>query len=1011
MLPNGRNSGRSSPPPLYPEYDQFPLPERVDEVDLGGTQVSPMAMSATVRRSPPAPPAGSPPRFNSRKAWGCFARGLVLSLFLLVVVFILGAALAVYGYYSIASTLPSVDDLRQRSAKFETTRILDRNGHSLYEILDPSAGRRTFVQLNQISPYLVAATIATEDKGFYTHPGFDLLAILRAIWENYTTGGNGPGASTITQQLARALLLSPEERVQRSYLRKIREVILAAEITRRFSKDDILELYLNEIYYGNLAYGIEAAAETYFGPGIDGQLTGAPNGRLADDLNLAQASFLAGLPQSPAVYDVYTNREATLARHRDVLSLMYELSAEKNCITVSNSPQPVCVEMSAALDASKAIENFTFPTPNIQLRYPHWVQFVRAQLEAKYDAQTIYRSGFTVITTLDAALQDSAQQIVSSQVALLVNKNATDGALVAIQPSTGEILAMVGSADFYNDAISGQVNMATSQTRQPGSSIKPFTYLAAFEKGWTPATLIWDVPSGFPPSGDPNDQRDQYYPTNYDGKPHGPVTVRTALSNSYNIPAVKTLQFVGIYDNPNTPEAEGLIGMAHKLGITSLTRNDYGLALTLGGGDVSLLEMTGAYAVIANAGVRVPPVSILKITDNAGTVIDEYQPPQGEQVLRPEHAYLMSSILSDYEARRPMFGAHPVINLPFQAAAKTGTTNDFRDNWTMGYTPDLAVGVWVGNADYTPMQNTTGLSGAAPIWADFMTYAVPQITGGNPTAFSRPGGIIDRIVCSVSGTEPSQWCPQQRNEIFAADQPPQPASEDFWKEAEIDTWTGLLASTDCADSVQKKMTFNVTDPVAQRWLRKDVEGREVAKDLGFERPIYFTPTDQCKADSPRAKLSFENLKENDTLTTSPFNFNIIASATNGFESWRLEYAPGDDPGKDDWQTLYESNAPIPEGRDVFTWDVSLIPNGKYTLRLYMVSQEDGFAEKKLHIEINYVLPTVTPTLTPPPTNTLLPATETPTLLPPTETPVPPTETPVLPTALPSETPTETPASP
>ena len=417
--PDGGFSDRSSPPPLYPEYDNFPLPERVDEIDLNGTRVTPAAINGTVRRQPSVgnpPPVGIPPRPVKRNNWGCFLRGLALALFGLLVLFIIGAVVAVFAYYSIASTLPSVDGLRQRSAQFETTRILDRNGNPLYEILDPNAGRRTYVKLNEISPNLVAATIATEDKEFYSHPGFDPLAIIRALWQNLTTGGNGPGASTITQQLARALLLTPEERAQRTYMRKVREIILAAEITRRYSKDDILELYLNEIYYGNLAYGIEAAAETYFGPGIDGEPNelhpdGSPkNGRLADDLTLAQASFLAGLPQSPAVYDIYTNRDITLARHRDVLSLMYTLSATKNCIAVSNSPQPVCVNIQSALDAQKAIENLTFPTPNIQMRYPQWVQFVRSQLESKYDAQTIYRSGFTVTTTLDAGLQDTAQK-------------------------------------------------------------------------------------------------------------------------------------------------------------------------------------------------------------------------------------------------------------------------------------------------------------------------------------------------------------------------------------------------------------------------------------------------------------------------------------------------------------------------------------------------------------------------------------------------------------------------
>ena len=329
-----------------------------------------------------------------------------LVLFILVIVGLCIGSLVLYEYYSIASSLPSVSDLQQRSSQFETTRILDRNGDLLYEILDPNAGRRTYVTLDKISPALVAATIATEDKDYYNHPGYDVFAIIRAIWQNYTTGETVSGASTITQQLARSILLTPAESSQRTYLRKAREIILAAEITRRYSKDQILELYLNQIYYGNLSYGIEAAAETYFGT-------------TADKLTLAQAAFLAGLPQSPAVYDIYTNRDVTLARDQQVLTLMVQDSYDQNCIKVSNSPQPVCVDPATAANAAVEIRNFTFPPPDINMRYPHWVNYVRSQLEASYNAQDIYRSGFTIYTTLDPTLQDFAQQLVTNQVATL----------------------------------------------------------------------------------------------------------------------------------------------------------------------------------------------------------------------------------------------------------------------------------------------------------------------------------------------------------------------------------------------------------------------------------------------------------------------------------------------------------------------------------------------------------------------------------------------------------------
>ncbi len=985
ILPEGGRSNRSTPPPLYPEPN-MPLPERVEEVDLNATRVTPAAVQ-TYTVPPAAGSKYTQPRQRAN-GWGCFLRGVVISLFVGVGLLILGAILAVLGYASIASTLPSVDDLRARSAQFETTRILDRNGNQLYQILDPNAGRRTYVKLKDISPTLVAATIATEDKEFYNHPGFDPIAIARALWQNLTGGEIESGASTITQQLARALLFSPEERVEQSYLRKIREVILAAEITRQYSKDEILELYLNEIYYGNLAYGIEAASETYFNT-------------TASNLSLAQASFLAGIPQAPGVYDIHTQRDVTLKRHKDVLVLMYTLSQEKGCITVSNSLEPVCVGVDQALAAAKEIEDYSFPEPNVLIKYPHWVQFVRSQLEAQFDAQTIYRSGFTVYTTLDPNLQDTAQQIVAQQVAALVNNNASNGALVAIRPSTGEILAMVGSADFYNDAIDGQVNMATSPTRQPGSSIKPFTYLAAFEKGWTPSTLIWDVPSYFPPSGDPNDPSEPYVPVNYDGKFHGPVRVRTALANSFNIPAVKTLQFVGVYDDPNTPQHEGLIGMATKLGITTLTRKDYGLALTLGGGEVSLMEMTGAYATIANQGKRIPPVAILKITDYNGNLIYEYKPTQGEQVIRPEHAYLITSILSDNDARAPMFGRNSVLNLPFPAAAKTGTTNDFRDNWTMGFTPDLAVGVWVGNADYTPMVNTTGLSGAAPIWAQFMQIAAPYLTNNNPSNFVRPAGIMDKVVCAISGTEPSEWCPEQRSEVFAVDQPPLPASEDLWKKAIIDTWTGKLATADCNEFVEERMVINVTDDHAKRWLRKDADGRAWVDDHGFDRPLFFVPDGKCDKDSPRPKLALRGIDDGSVVNAESVDLSIIAAA-NGFDSWRLEWSTSDRPK--DWNLLIESNDQVSEMTRVYNWKLDKVENGRIILRLYMTNKDDGYAEIKINFKLDYEPPTRVPP-TEEPTATPLPPTEVP-----SETPIAPTDLPTN-TPVPSETsvpPTEPP---
>ncbi|MBN2503334.1 MAG: transglycosylase domain-containing protein, partial [Anaerolineales bacterium] len=676
-VPFNERSGYTPPPPplgqtplgRLPAVDRdgMPLPRRVTETDLDATHVSPAAyIPPPPPNTPPDQPTNafpqtpSKPAKKKRRNYGCFIRMLILSFFAGLIIVLGFVSYGMYMYFDVRRGLPDVEELYNRTSQFETTRILDRNGNLLYEILDPNAGRRTYVPLDKISPYVVAATVATEDELYYSHPGFSPIAIVRAFYQNTTSGETVSGASTITQQVARTLLFDQEEANRITYRRKVREALLAQELTRRYTKDEILEIYLNENNYGNLAYGIEAAAQTYFGIS-------------ADKLDLAQASFLVGIPQAPAVYDPYTNREATFLRQQDVLRLMIEASEAQNCIYVSNNEEKICVDLDAASPAVYELENYEFQPPDVEIVFPHWVNYIRSQLEEMYDPQTIYRSGFTVYTTLDPGLQQVAQAVVQKQVANMVNNNAQSGALVAIQPSTGEILAMVGSVDFYNEDISGQVNMATSP-RQPGSSIKPVTYTAAFEKGWTPATLIWDVESEFPASEDPFDPNGPYVPVNYDERYHGPVRAREALANSYNIPAVKALEYVGIYDNPDTVQRDGLIEMAERLGITTLDKDYYGYSLTLGGGEVTLLDLTGAYSVFANGGRRIPPVGITKIVDHNNQVVYEYAPPEGDQVIRAEHAYLISSILSDNAARTPAFGANSVLNLPFTAAAKTGTT-------------------------------------------------------------------------------------------------------------------------------------------------------------------------------------------------------------------------------------------------------------------------------------------------------------------------------------------------
>ncbi len=978
--PNISQPGQNKPPfPPPPGATRPNLPRQINQNDTQATRVTAAAYqsrsSANNQITKPSytVPSVSKAKPKKRKksgydassngsgnsAWGCLVRLTIGLLFAVIVLILAAGSFGVYQYFKIASALPSVDNLRERAASFETTRILDRNSNVIYEILDPNAGRRTYVPLEKISPYLIAATIATEDKEYYNHPGFDPVAVARAFVQNYTAGDIVSGASTITQQVARMLLLDDSERFSRSYERKTREIVLAAEITRKYSKEEILEIFLNENNYGNLAYGIEAAAETYFNTS-------------ADRLNLAQSSFLAGLPQAPAIYDIYTNREATLNRQKQVLVLMYTLSQEKNCIYVSTNLSNVCVDEIA--NAAQEMDQYDFEQRDYSMRYPHWVNYIRTQLESQFDPQTIYRSGFTVFTTLDPALQESAEQIVKSKIAELQDKNASSGAVVVMRPNTGEILAMVGSADFYNEQISGQVNMALAP-RQPGSSIKPLVYLAAFEKNWTPATLIWDIPTEFSPSGDPNDPSEKYRPVNYDDRFHGPQTVRSALANSFNIPAVKALQYVGIYDDPNTAQPDGFINFARRMGISTLTREDYGLSLSLGGGDVTLLELTNAYSTLANNGNQIPPVAITKIVDHLGNVVYEYQVPPGVQVVRPEYAYLISSIISDNSARSPMFGANSILNLPFQVAAKTGTTNDFRDNWTMGYTPDVAVGVWVGNADYTPMVNTSGLTGAAPIWAEIMQQAVNQITGNNPTPFMRPGGIVDRVVCSISGTEPSEWCPNQRNEVFASDRLPLPKEEDLWKKVNIDTWTGLRSSAACNDYTSEEFVLNIKDEEAKKWINDNSQGRDWAQSIGFEPPVLFLPDRECRIEDPHPKIIFSTLFEDQMVTNNPIDIYGVVDVNQNFDRFVLEYGRGNDPH--DWELLAESDRSFSDVELIYSWDLfeKEVEPGKITLRLKVFSSEEGrYAEKRIHITLNVATPTptITPTFTLTPTPTITP---------------------------------------
>lgn len=703
--------------------------------------------------------------FRRLLRWG--ARGFGAALALL---------LALGGYLWFSTELPTPERLRERAA-LGNTRILDRNGRLLYALPDPLSGRQRPAPLTEIPLTLRQATIAVEDASFYANPGVDLRGILRAARDNLRSGAIVSGGSTITQQLARNVLLDPELAQQRTFERKLRETVLALKLTATYSKDEILALYLNQIYYGGMSYGVEAAARHYFGKPVR-------------DLDLAEAALLAGLPQAPSRYDPFADPEAAQVRQAQVLAAM----VRAGFITPAEA-------------ATARAEPLQFAAGASTMRAPHFVTYALAGLTAEFGPDAVARGGLTVTTTLDADLQDAAQLILRRHIDRLNTQRdgrpghqASSGAVVILDPADGAILAMVGSPDFAA-AEHGQVNAALAR-RQPGSAIKPLTYAAALERGWTPASLLLDVPVSFPTrEGRP------YTPENYDQTFHGPLTLRTALATSSNVAAVRLLDAIGV---------PALLEMAARLGITSLDagRARYGLALTLGGGEVTPLELTAAYAAFANGGQRVTPYAILALSDGRGAISPQTlaaAPPA--PALAPEVAYLISDILSDPYARMRAFGTRSPLDIDRPAAAKTGTTSDWRDNWTIGYTPDRVVGVWVGNADGSPMQHVSGITGAGPIWHDVMRVAH---RGLPPRSFARPPTIVEQPICAASGLLPAPNCPATRLERFVRGAEPSRPDNTHVAVA-IDPTLGCRAPAGYPADRTVTRIFRILPPEAEAW--------------------------------------------------------------------------------------------------------------------------------------------------------------------------------------------------
>lgn len=616
-----------------------------------------------------------------------------------------------------------------------TTRIFDRHGVLLYSFYLNE--NRTYVKIARIPRYLQEGTIAIEDKNFYKNPGFSIPGMLLAI-RNMILGYGVASGSTISQQLVKNVLLSQE----RTLSRKVKELILSVEINRYYSKDQILELYLNDVGYGGAAVGVEAAAEEYFGKNVS-------------DLDLAQSAFLSGLPQSPTALSPFSGHSYYIARTNAVLIQM----EKDHYITKDQEDQ-----------ALQEISHYKFAPHDLSLKAPHFVMYVKELLVKQFGEQAVETGGLQVTTTLDYDIQKHAEDIVKSEIADLKQDHVSNGAAVVRDPKTGEILAMVGSADYFDRLNDGNFN-ASLANRQPGSSMKPIMYATAFEKGYTPATMVMDVQTTF----QANPQSPAYTPVNYEGTFQGPMQLRFALGNSLNIPAVKMLARVGIKDVMQNAYAMGIANWNP----TPDTLSQVGLSLVLGGRETTLLDETTAYSVFANGGIRHDPVAILKVTDTNNNLLFQIQNEQGKRVMPQDITFLISHILLDDNARTLAFGPNSWLVVPGKTVSvKTGTTDEKRDNWAVGYTPSAVVGVWVGNNDNSPMNQAiaSGETGASPIWNKIMAYVLknkpdeqPQkpddvnalqidaLFGGLPVP-----GQPTRAEYFIKGTEPTNVSPNYK---------------------------------------------------------------------------------------------------------------------------------------------------------------------------------------------------------------------------------------------------------
>lgn len=783
---------------------------------------------------------------------------------------------AIIYVFLVSRNLPNPNQLMTREVA-QSTKIYDRAGENiLYEISGNE--RRTLVALKDIPDYVKQATVAIEDKNFYKHGAFSVWSMVRTAITNVIFGRSA-GGSTLTQQFIKNAVLTNEKTITR----KVKELVLSYRLEKKFSKDEILQMYLNEIPYGSNAYGVEAASQKYFGKNVK-------------DVSLSEAAILAAIVQVPSRYSPYgPNKDLLLGRKDYVLGLM----AEQGYIS------------EAERDAAKTQE-IKFKGPETNITAPHFVMYIKDILADKYGEKMVEQEGLKIYTTLDLYKQQAAEEAIANRTKDYSEKyGASNAALVAIDPKTGQILAMVGSRDYFDDSIDGQVNVAT-RPRQPGSSMKPLVYAALFERGYTPDTILYDVVTNF--STNPSQP---YEPHNYSGQELGPVSIRKALAGSLNIPAVKAIYLADI---------NNVIDLAENLGYSTLyPRSRFGLSLVLGGGEVKLLEHVNAYSAFARDGQISPIVSILKVEDKNGKILEEYRPSE-KKALNSKVVRMINSILSDNDARTYVFGAKNFLTLGDRpVAAKTGTTNDFHDAWTIGYTPSLVAGVWVGNSDNKAMKGKAdGSVLAAPIWHDFMAKVLgdtPAETFKAPDDYKTGKPILDGVIpTEITPVDITTGLPASSSTpLELIGQRTGPAYHSILYYVDRDDPLGQVP-TDPAQDPQ----FNLWENAIKKWAEKNATS--TATISGISSP----------ANKPAIRIV--SPLANQPITSNNLDVQVEVAATNGIS--RIEYYLNGNL----WQTV--------AGSSPFSQSISFLNNGFHTLKALVCDNAENCSEASVNFNLN-----------------------------------------------------------